>query len=41
MKILIKIINNFNIELRRMIKHFFKERDCVTMVRPVEDELLL
>lgn len=24
--------------IRRMIKHFFKERDCMTMVRPVESE---
>ncbi|CAK64544.1 unnamed protein product (macronuclear) [Paramecium tetraurelia] len=24
--------------IRRMIKHFFKERDCMTMVRPVERE---
>lgn len=22
--------------IRRLIKHFFKERDCFTMVRPVE-----
>ena len=24
--------------IRRLIKHFFKDRDCVTLVRPVEDE---
>ena len=24
--------------IRRLIKHFFKERECVTMVRPVESE---
>lgn len=24
--------------IRRLIKHFFKDRDCFTMVRPVEDE---
>lgn len=24
--------------IRRMIKHFFRERDCMTMVRPVELE---
>jgi hypothetical protein len=22
-------------KLRRMIKHFFKDRDCATLVRPV------
>lgn len=25
-------------KLRRMLKHFFTDRDCVTMVRPVESE---
>lgn len=24
--------------IRRLIKHFFKDRDCYTMVRPVEQE---
>lgn len=24
--------------IRRMLKHFFRERDCMTMVRPVESE---
>jgi hypothetical protein len=24
--------------IRRLIKHFFKDRDCFTMVRPVEEE---
>jgi hypothetical protein len=24
--------------IRRMVKHFFKDRDCFTMVRPVEEE---
>ena len=24
--------------IRRLIKHFFKDRDCQTLVRPVEDE---
>jgi len=24
--------------IRRLIKHFFKERNCFTMVRPVENE---
>ena len=24
--------------IRRLIKHFFRERDCQTMVRPLEDE---
>lgn len=24
--------------VRRMLKHFFRERDCATMVRPVENE---
>jgi hypothetical protein len=24
--------------IRRLIKHFFKDRDCFTMVRPVEKE---
>ena len=27
--------------VRRMIRHFFKERDCFTMVRPMEDERML
>ena len=27
--------------VRRLIRHFFSERDCFTMVRPVEDERLL
>lgn len=25
-------------KIRRMIKHFFKERDCYTLVTPVENE---
>lgn len=25
-------------KIRRMIKHFFTERDCVTLIRPIEDE---
>ena len=24
--------------IRRLIKHFFKDRDCFTLVRPVEEE---
>ena len=24
--------------IRRLIKHFFKDRDCQTLVRPIEDE---
>lgn len=24
--------------IRRLMKHFFKERDCSTLVRPVESE---
>ena len=24
-----------------MLKHFFKERDLITLVRPIEDETLL
>lgn len=24
--------------IRRLIRHFFRERDCITMVRPVEAE---
>lgn len=24
--------------IRRMLKHFFRERDCATMIRPVENE---
>lgn len=27
--------------IRRLIRHFFQERDCFTVVRPVEDERLL
>ena len=27
--------------VRRLIRHFFKERDCFTMVRPMEDERML
>ena len=27
--------------IRKLIKHFFRERDCFTMVRPSEDELVL
>ena len=27
--------------IRRMLTHFFPERDCFTMVRPVTDESLL
>lgn len=27
--------------VRRLIRHFFSERDCFTLVRPVEDERLL
>jgi hypothetical protein len=30
-------IENKN-KLRRMFKHFFKDRDCATLVRPVESE---
>jgi cell division protein FtsX len=30
-------IENKN-RIRRLIKHFFKDRDCSTLVRPVEDE---
>jgi hypothetical protein len=30
-------IENKN-RIRRLIKHFFKDRDCMTLVRPVEDE---
>ena len=30
-------IENKN-KIRRMLKHFFKDRDCFTMVRPVESE---
>lgn len=30
-------IENKN-KIRRMIKHFFTDRDCVTLVRPIEDE---
>ena len=25
-------------QIRRLIKHFFPDRDCITMVRPVEKE---
>ncbi len=31
------IIENKN-RIRRLLKYFFKERDCYTLVRPVEDE---
>lgn len=24
--------------IRRMVKHFFKDRDCFTLIRPVEEE---
>lgn len=24
--------------IRKLMKHFFKERDCATLVRPVESE---
>ena len=27
--------------IRRLIRHFFQDRDCFTMVRPVEDERML
>lgn len=30
-------IENKN-RIRRLIKHFFKDRDCSTLVRPIEDE---
>ncbi len=30
-------IENKN-RIRRLIKHFFQDRDCSTLVRPVEDE---
>jgi Guanylate-binding protein, N-terminal domain len=30
-------IENKN-RIRRLIKHFFKDRDCQTLVRPIEDE---
>lgn len=30
-------IENKN-RIRRLLKHFFKDRDCQTLVRPVEDE---
>ena len=30
-------IENKN-KIRRMLKHFFKDRDCFTLVRPVEAE---
>jgi hypothetical protein len=30
-------IENKN-RIRRLIKHFFPDRDCSTLVRPVEDE---
>lgn len=33
-------IENKN-RIRRMVKHFFKDRDLVTLVRPIEDESLL
>jgi hypothetical protein len=25
-------------KIRRLIQHFFKDRDCQTLVRPIEDE---
>lgn len=25
--------------MRRLIKHYFKERDCLTIVRPYEQEI--
>ena len=28
-------------KVRRLIRHFFKERDAFTMVRPLEDERML
>ena len=28
-------------KIRRLLKHFFRDRDCVTMVRPVESENML
>lgn len=24
--------------IRRLVKHFFKDRDCCTLVRPIEEE---
>ena len=30
-------IENKN-RIRRLIKHFFKDRDCQTLVRPIEEE---
>ena len=27
--------------IRRLIRHFFQDRDCFTLVRPVEDERML
>jgi hypothetical protein len=33
-------IENKN-RIRRLLKAFFKERDCSTLIRPVEDEKLL
>jgi len=27
--------------VRRLIRHFFQDRDCYTLVRPVEDERML
>lgn len=24
--------------IRRLVKHFFKDRDCFTLIRPVEEE---
>ncbi|MCP3686585.1 MAG: hypothetical protein GY861_28435 [bacterium] len=31
------VIENKN-RIRRLLKHFFQERDCYTLIRPVEDE---
>ncbi len=27
--------------IRKLVKHFFQDRDCITMVRPLEDEAQL
>lgn len=41
----LKNVNNLNAsadgknKIRSMIKHFFRNRDCITMVRPVEKEI--
>ena len=32
-----ELVENKN-KTRRLVKAFFQERDCVTMVRPVEEE---